>query len=171
MVIDRSKPQLELLSNGAGGGPGLFAATDGAATVNTLPAAASGLTIYDLDGDSAADALVPLASQNIVLAYYSRPGVALVSTPIQTCPGPQIAIAGDLDADGVREVIVACSTQQLQILQRGKTGAYQELLRSAIPVGLGSLLSMGAIDYDRDGLVDIILSGSAGFGVVRNQSH
>lgn len=171
MVIDRSKPQLEVLSNGAGGGPGLFAATDGAATVNVLPTAASGLTIYDLDGDSAADALVALTSQNIVLAYYSRPGVALVSTPIQTCPGPQIAIAGDLDADGVREVIVACSTQQLQILQRGKTGAYQELLRSAIPVGLGSLLSMGAIDYDRDGLVDIILSGSAGFGVVRNQSH
>jgi hypothetical protein len=72
----------------------------------------------------------------------------------------------------VREVIVGCpASQQLQVLQRGRDGNYLELLRAAIPVGLGTLLSMGAIDYDADGLVDLVLAGSSGFGIIRNQSR
>ena len=172
LVLDRSKSQFEILQNGADGGPGLFKANDGLATVIALDAPATGVSVYDMDQDGATDVLMSLESKGTVMLYFNRAGSVPPNQPVRTCSSPRVAAGGDVDADGIRELIVACTAeQQLQILHRQQDGTYVEQLRVAMPSGIGNVLGIAPVDFDGDGLNDIVISGSSAIGLVRNQSH
>lgn len=172
LVIDRDKAQVEVMFNGVGGMAGRFFTSDSTALVGNLDAPASSATVWDVDGDGAGDALIALESAGKVMALYSRPRLGLTIEPIATCATPRVAAMGDVDADGVREILVACAAErQIQILSRTATGSYQEIARTPIPSGLTNLLHIVAADFSGDGLVDIMAAASNGFGLIENRSH
>jgi hypothetical protein len=170
VIIDRSQPVARTLPNGMIA-PGVFPAIDNVALVSSLSGPASSIIARDLDGDGNSDVLLAIESKGELLVAYSRTGLAVLSSPIKTCAAPRLATAADLDADGTQELIVSCSSeQQVQVLQKRSDGSYGELLRSPVPASLGGVIGLTAIDYDSDGRTDIILSGSLGFGLLRNES-
>jgi len=171
ILIDHGQSQTRTLLNSPAS-PGRFASTDTVSLLTALSGPASSLFGIDIDGDRHEDTLVAIESKGELLISYSRPTLAVLSPPIKVCAAPHLAIAADLDKDGVVELIVACNSEgQVQVLQRRSDGSYGELLRIAVPTSLGPLLGLTAVEYDGDGRTDIALAGSQGMGFLRNESR
>jgi hypothetical protein len=170
VIVDRSQAVARTLSNNKIA-PGVFPSLDSIALVSSLSGPASSIVARDLDGDGNGDVLLAIESKGELRIVYSRTGLSVISGPIPTCAAPRLATAADLNADGIQELIVSChSEKQVQVLQRRGDGSYAELLRSDVPASLGDVIGLTAVDYDSDGRTDIVLSGSLGFGFLRNES-
>lgn len=170
VIIDRSQAVARTLSNSKSP-PGVFPSIDNFALVSSLSGPASSIVARDLDGDGNGDILLAIESKGELVIVYSRAGLPVLSSPIQTCATPRLATVADLDADGVQELIVSCQSEtQVQVLQKRSDGSYVELLRSNVAPSLGEVIGLTTLDYDNDGRTDIIVSGSLGFGLLRNES-
>ena len=92
---------------------------------------------------------------------YSRPTLAVLSPPIKVCAAPHLAIAADLDKDGVVELIVARNSEgRCRSQQRRSDGSYGELCALPCRPVWGRFLGLTAVEYDGDGRTDIALAGS-----------
>lgn len=171
VIIDRGQAVTRSLLNNATS-PGTFSTQDTVALVTTLSGPASSVVDRDLDGDGHADVLLTIESKSELLIAYSRPSLVSISGPIPVCAMPRLSTAADLDADGVPELLVACgSDAQVQVLQNRGGNTYQEITRVAVPPSLGSVIGLVAVEFDGDGRTDIAVSGTVGFGLLRNESR
>lgn len=92
------------------------------------------------------------------------------------CPeasfGPAVAVpdatgpivAGDFDGDGVSNDVAAASGRYLQVFRRTPSGTLAPI--GITEMGLPQAILLHAVDLNRDGLTDVVVSGGEGGGLV-----
>lgn len=135
---------------------------------------ATALVSADLDGDARVDLLV-LGPAGEDLAFVGDGRGAVTPAPPSLWPadgsgGGTVAVAGDLDGDGVPEVLAA-GQDGLKLLRRddGRYGQAQDLVLPDQPLRVVAI-ELG--DVDRDGHPDLVVaSGERGLSLWRNDGQ
>ncbi len=165
------RPDLAGIAGGAiallrGDGAGGFAPLDAPAA----PASVQMLTAGDFDGDGRVDLLVFAGSQTLpsnTAFVYPGAGAGAFGPPrAVTLPGRYLEIGlgslvtGDLDGDGIDDVVLFPWRGDVRVLFGGRDGfrAGQDLYLGYYP------LSVLLADLDRDGALDIVGSGNPKVG-------
>jgi RHS repeat-associated protein len=156
LVFTRQDGPLRLLVND---GNGAFAESSAANLPAELPGAL-GVSAADMDGDGDLDLVVAGGSSGLGLLRNDGSGhflaVAPTAAPLPAHHATMVAV-GDLNEDGLPDVVVACAGQDLVLLNSG-AGVLTDATATAIPADTGRTFGLVAADLDGDFDLDLALA-------------
>ena len=145
------------------GGPAPLAFVDVAQSLGLPPLGTSCLRFEDFDGDGKPDILMVEQDQlgNQALNVYLNTGngfFKIVTNGMKFSGGNVRCVVGDVDNDGLEDVVVAPSPGSTAYVLRNTGGAnFQQMSTLVVPVparsGMGAI---GLADFDSDGWLDLI---------------
>ena len=120
------------------------------------------LAVGDLNGDGHDDLIAESNQSSATYAYYSwQPGVGFARTSIDTPGGlssSALFAVGDIDRDGVNELLIASDDGELDVYQAHGGGVLEVAARYGVGNGPHALQ---LADVDEDGGLDVIANNRA----------
>jgi len=120
-------------------------------------AAASSLTLVDLERDGDLDLVTTSSTGGSSILYTNMGGAAFVRSTALASGQSRDVVAADFDGDGSPDLAFANTGPNRVYLNRGASG-----FSRAADVGDGDSREVVAADFDLDGLVDLVFANASG---------
>lgn len=165
---------LDVLVAGAGvqvlrnNGTGAFSdITKEAGFAGAAPGAVAGAALVDFDNRRDVDVLLASRTGAPALFRNMRDGSFAAQSDIGLPPAGEYRglAAGDLNKDGYTDLFLARAAGPGSFVLSDGKGRFQT---SEAPAGTGGAAAAQLVDYDNDGLLDLLVSGPAGLRPFRN---
>ena len=138
-------------------------AVTGFLALGNSPTYAGSAAVKDVDGDLDNDILVG-ATDGTGVAVYLCQGLATYSTPVYYGGGYSSIVfslhGGDLDGDGDPDFVMGGGSANLLI--NSGSGTFTSPLEPALPSGTHGSYGLNLVDYDGDGVLDLMGVGNYG---------
>ena len=121
------------------------------------------LSVADIDGDGRLDLLVNAPDRTRVYVGTAHGFAAAVDHPLDQSPPARAALWGDMDNDGLLDVVL-CTSLGIRLWRQAPAGEWHEALaHPALPCSDGALF-----DADHDGDLDVFFTGGDGNELLSN---
>lgn len=121
----------------------------------------------DLDGNSSPEIVVAYRNDNH-LSIFSRSGTTYTRREVATGAGQGFGTIdlelGDLDRNGIAEIVTTNNDRTFSVLKRNGGGGYTAHTTTVLTVA-GGVGYLHLFDFDQDGDLDVLLGYREGFGV------